>query len=252
MDSLVAVVIHDAKNALQAQAHWLHQARRHAAMLHVHAAHEPSSAAALDDSLQQAWAINAHLGQRLVELLSLYRASQGQLHLTIEDQPVADFLESVVLELRQTQAPQDLALAIHVDARAAAEIGAWAFDANLVRLVLVDALRNACRHARSQIRLSAQYHAAQGLALVVEDDGPGYPADYLRSHAAEVVSEPGQQLRAPEPNPADADSLRTGLGLDFARLVATHHRAPGGRSGRLELDNSGCQVGGGCLRLWLP
>lgn len=249
MDSLLAMVMHDAKNALQAQAHWLRLAGQQAAGL----ADESAGGGALAESLRQASVINSHLGQRLVELLTLYRAQQGQLHLTMEDHHVAEFMASVAQEYRQTLTPQEQRVQLEVDVREAGDL-AWAFDATVVRLVLVDALRNASRHAGSRIRLSARCRAGDGLLLSVEDDGPGYPATCLSgpgAAAAERPVEAGQRASGGEPG-AMADHLSTGLGLEFARLIAAHHRAMGGRSGRLELANSGYQAGGACWRLWLP
>ena len=249
MDSLLAMVMHDAKNALQAQAHWLRLAGQQAAAL----TGEAGVGEALAESLRQASVINSHLGQRLVELLTLYRAQQGQLHLTMEDHRIAEFMASVAQEYRQTLTPREQHVQLEVDVRDAGDL-AWAFDAAVVRLVLVDALRNASRHARGRMRLSAQYRAGEGLLLSVEDDGPGYPAACLSSPgtvAAAPLVAAGHHVSGGEPS-AMADHLSTGLGLDFARLIAAHHRAMGGRGGRLELDNSGYQAGGACWRLWLP
>lgn len=199
MDSLVAVAIHDAKNALHALNAWLTLARRDC----------PGPA------LVQAQAVAGRVSSQLVELLALYRADQHSLRLAIADHHVDDLLADVLAELA---APPD-AVAIQTDFAAAAEIGAWALDAYQVKFVLLDALRNAQRHANRRVLFGVAAEAGGGIRFTVADDGPGFPADLLAGSACKM---------------GEASS---GLGLSFARLIAERHVTPAGGRGRVELAN---------------
>jgi signal transduction histidine kinase len=201
MDSLVAAAIHDAKNALNALNAWLAEARRDC----------PAPA------LVQAQAVAGRVSAQLVELLALYRADQGSLRLAVEDHYVEDVCSDVMAELA---APPD-AIAIDTDFSAAAGIGAWALDAYQVKFVLLDALRNAQRHAAGRVLFSIAAEPAGGIRFTVADDGPGFPAEVL-----------GGETRS-------MSDTSSGLGLSFARLIAARHATPEGRHGRIELANAG-------------
>lgn len=213
LDPLVAAVIHDAKNALLAL---------DTRLAAIGAAE--SRPAGTDFSMARADV--TRIAAQLTELLVLYRAQQGRLRLAIDDHDLADFIEDLATEL----GPPPTGIALELDRTAAERIGAWAFDAHLVRLVLLDALRNALRHARTQVRLVVDAPPEGGLRFIVADDGPGFPEAALSG--AEI----------------QAGAEGTGLGLVFARLIAERHATPAGRHGRVELANHG----GAILRLTLP
>jgi signal transduction histidine kinase len=204
MDSLAAVAIHDAKNALNALNAWLVQAR-----------HDCDSPA-----IAQAQAVAARVSAQLAEFLALYRAGEGTLRLAVEDRYIDDFLDDVMAEL----AAPDEGIAVATDFSAAEEIGCWAFDAYLTKFVLLDALRNARRHAVSRVNFALAPEPGGGIRFTVADDGPGYPADVLAGEAAAMTG------------------TSSGLGLAFARLIAARHVTPAGRCGRLELANDGGAV----------
>jgi two-component system OmpR family sensor kinase len=204
MDSFVAAAIHDAKNGLNALNVWLEEARRT----------NPSLA------LDKAEAISARVSAQLVELLALYRADQGTLRMAVDDHAVDEFLADVIEELGP--APDGIALA--ADTTAAAAIGSWAFDAYQVKFVLLDALRNALRHAAAHVSVAVAAEAGGGIRFTVADDGPGYPDSVLAGEEAAMTES------------------SSGLGLIFARLVAVHHATPAGKVGRVELANAGGAV----------
>lgn len=210
IDALVAAAIHDAKNALLALDTQLAQAERRP----------------VDVDFSAMRCSVARVSGQLVELLTLYRAQGGQLRLAIDDHDLNDFLDDLVSEL----GPLPTGLVLHVDREASSQLGAWAFDAYLVKLALLDALRNAQRHAVRDISLTLQTVPAGGICIVITDDGAGFPQDVL----------------------AGADSVRssggTGLGLSFARLIAERHATPAGRHGYVQLANTP----GATLRMYLP
>lgn len=210
IDTLVAVVIHDAKNALLALDTQLAELQ-----------HRPAS---VDFSIARATA--SRIAAQLAELLTLYRAQGGQLRLAIDDHDLCDFIDDLVTELGPLPANIELA----VDRAAAVALGAWAFDAYLVKLALLDALRNARHHACSRISLSLQAIPAGGICFTVADDGPGFPQDVLTG--VDVAS----------------GGNGTALGLSFARLIAARHATPAGHHGHVELANTP----GATLRVFLP
>ncbi len=209
IDALVAAAIHDAKNALMALDTQLADLER-----------RPANA-----DFSVARATTSRIAGQLAELLTLYRAQGGQLRLAIDDHDLHDFIDDLMAELGPL--PGNIRLDCTRDA--ADRLGAWAFDAYLVRLALLDALRNALRHARSNVRFSLQAAAQGGLCFAVADDGPGFPAAILAGEGA-------------------ASSQGTGLGLNFARLIAERHATPSGRLGHIELANTP----GASLKLFLP
>ena len=200
MDAFVATAIHDAKNALNALDAWIAEARSECPSPALARAHEAAG----------------RVSAQLVELLTLFRAEQGSLRLTIDDHDLADFLADVVTEL----GPPPVGLDIATDFALAAESGAWAFDAYQVKFVLLDALRNALRHARRRVRLSLAAEAGGGIRFTVADDGAGFPDSVLADAATAMTPE------------------SSGLGLYFARLIAARHATPAGKAGRIELANT--------------
>jgi len=209
-DPLIAAVIHDAKNALMALDTRLAEAQR-----------RPASA-----DFAGARATTVRIANQLSELLTLYRAHNGQLRLSIDDHDLADFIDDLMAEL----GPLPAGITLAVDHTAARTIGAWAFDAYLVRLALLDALRNTLRQTSTQVRLTLDKAAHRGICFTVADDGPGFPESVLTG-MEDVASVAG-----------------SGLGLSFARLIAERHVTPAGQHGRIELANGP----GATFRLYLP
>ena len=205
MNPLIAGCIHDAKNGLNLLNTWLEEARRVA----------PSPA------LDEARAVSARISAQLVELLTLYRAGENSLRLVIEDHDLIDFCEDVTAEIIL---PPGSNHRIESDQGAAAVLGAWAFDAYQVKLVLQEALRNALRHGKQHIRFAVAAQAGGGLRFTVSDDGPGFPQEVLDGEAVAM------------------DSGSSGIGLVFARLIAERHATPDGHHGRSELANDGGAV----------
>lgn len=225
MEILLAAAIHDAKNALNSLGVWLDKAQR--------------ECGGQSPALVQAKAVTATISGQLVELLALYRAGEGNLRMAVEDQYLEDFLTDLMTELSATRGVDSAdgvaAPSIATDLAAAKDIGAWAFDAYLVKFVLLDGLRNALRHAKQQIRFSIAAEPGGGIRFSVADDGDGYPDSILRAESTTKMS--------PE---------SSGLGLSFARVIAERHATPSGRHGRLELANDGLGTGGAHLSLILP
>ncbi|MBK7765736.1 MAG: sensor histidine kinase [Sulfuritalea sp.] len=205
MNPLIAGAIHDAKNGLNLLDTWLQEARRTT----------PSPA------IDEARAVAARIGAQLVQLLALYRAGENSLRLAIEDHDLTDFCQEVTSE---TLLPPGCNTRIESDTGAAAVLGAWAFDAYQVKLVLQEALRNAVRHGNNRVRFTVAAQEGGGVRFTVSDDGRGFPQQVLNGEAPEM------------------NSGSSGIGLAFARLIAERHATPIGRRGRIELANDGGAV----------
>lgn len=205
MSPLIVGAIHDAKNGLNLLNVWLEDAYRSS----------PSAA------LEEARAVAARISAQLVELLALYRAGENSLRLAIEDHDLTDFCQEVSAEIIL---PPGGSARIETDLSVAATLGAWAFDAYQVKMVLQEALRNALRHGQQRIRFGLAAQTGGGLRFTVSDDGPGFPQEVLDGESRSM------------------DSASSGIGLVFARLIAERHAIPDGRHGRIELSNDGGAV----------
>lgn len=159
----------------------------------------------------------------LTRLLAFYKAEKGALASQVDARVPADLVEELVVELaKQTT------LTVEADLRAAPALGFY--DENLIRMVLLDALYNAMRHARSRIVVGAE-EADGWLVFFVSDDGPGYPEEVLAGAGTmQPISREG-----------------TGIGLSLAARVAALH-VNGDKSGGIALANAG----GAVFRLRLP
>ena len=100
----------------------------------------------------------------------------------------------------------------------------WFFDRTLVEMAMLNAIHNALAYARTAIRIEADMQDGY-LAFTVRDDSNGYPEQILASGGESSVS----------------GSKGTGLGLRFARLIASVHENRG-RIGTLRLYNDAGSV----------
>lgn len=89
-------------------------------------------------------------------------------------------------------------------------------------------LENAHKWATSEIRVSASRTDSDGLKILIQDDGPGFPAEIqtLRSRQSLSVS------AITESQPVNAAKVIAGLGLKITVEIATRY------GGRLDLANS--------------
>lgn len=153
---------------------------------------------------------------RLHQALLIYKAANGAIHPVIDACSPHDFVHEVV--------EQATALArgrLQVEAALADEVPAlWFFDRDLVEMALINAVHNALTYAQSTIRIEAGM-ADECLSLIVRDDSSGYPEHILESVAID--------------GPYRGNG--TGLGLQFARMIAQSHDNRG-RRGELRLGNA--------------
>lgn len=170
------------------------------------------------------------INDKLVQMLSLYRFARGGYPVDIAYRPVADLIEEVAAEAAPLLGTRSIAIASDVDPGLC-----WFYDRDLAAGVLNNAIHNALKCARSQIRLSAA--AQEGfLAIRVEDDGEGFPAEIL---------EVGGSVKG-----LKLSENKTGLGLYFSSVCASLHTNRG-KTGRIGLGNGG-SLGGAVFTLFLP
>lgn len=152
---------------------------------------------------------------RLQQALFIYKASHQQMHPAIDAYSPHD----LVHEIRdQADALSRGHLKIEVDLSPEVPV-IWFLDRDLIEMALINAIQNSLAYARSSIRIGASM--VDGcLALTVRDDSDGYPAHILNSVATDTPYR----------------SSGTGLGLQFARLIARSHDNQG-RAGELRLHN---------------
>ncbi|MCP5276975.1 MAG: sensor histidine kinase [Thiobacillus sp.] len=179
-----------------------------------------------DQSVDEARLLCQRVVDRLQQALLVYKA---------QNQPIVPMVDAysprdLADELRDTAA----SLArdrLEVEVRAAENVPAiWFLDRNLVEMALINAVHNSLGYAKS--RISIYLAMEEGcLDISVLDDSDGYPEHVLQAFAAR------QPYR----------STGTGLGLQFAQLVAEAHENRG-RVGELRLSNQG----GALFTLRLP
>lgn len=179
----------------------------------------------------------------LATVMALLRAGDAATPLQRHEVTLPDWFAGLAAEVRALCSRTAPALTLHVGQDfSRALFPVWTLDSQLVRLVVLDAVMNACRHARSRIALTAGCTATE-LVLAVADDGPGFPPAWLAALPDSTAA--ARTLPAPH---------GTGMGLVLARRIAAWHQE-GERQGRLELAN-GTAADAGCpgavFRLVLP
>lgn len=174
------------------------------------------------------------LNQSLIRLLSLYKAEKSQLAINIDYNAVGDFLEEVAFSHEKLLASRGIRIETACDDNLF-----WAFDRNLIEGVLDNIINNAFRYAKSTVKLSARIENAY-LALLIEDDGAGYPPSML-------INESRQPRFKQE---IDFKTGSTGLGLYFSMMVAAMH-VNSDKEGFISIVNGGSS-GGGVFSIYLP
>lgn len=167
----------------------------------------------------------------LMQLLSLYKADYQGLPVSVEECYLQDLFDDLTAMNENYASQKHIKLVVNV----APEL-TWYFDRDLITILLNDVIVNAMRYGKERIAVSAK-HDHGFLIVTVEDDGPGYPASMLES-----CESPAQNF--------DIGAGRTGLGIFFAKLIASGH-VDGDKVGSIHLENNG-RLGGSVFTLKLP
>lgn len=169
---------------------------------------------------------------QLIQLLTFYKSSQDNYQITLDEYPVLPLLEERYLLHKPLLDSHKIKCEIDCNPALTGYM-----DRELINGVIDNALNNAIRHCQGEIRLRACEGQSGGILIEVADNGKGF------SHTGTLSLQRG-------PGETQFDSGNTGLGLYFSTLVAQLHRN-GEHQGWVELKND-TQLGGGCMRLFLP
>ncbi len=153
---------------------------------------------------------------RLSRTLAAYQLMRHGAQLAVVPSIVADLCAEVALAQQRHLA--NAGITLNIDCQT---LDDWPLDRDLVTDMLNNAVQNAGRVARREIRLSA-FEQGDELVLRVEDDGPGFSTMPPASGTGLIVAE---------------------------KLAALHRRQ--NRHGSLHLSNGGT-LGGACFELRLP
>ncbi|MDP2829621.1 MAG: HAMP domain-containing sensor histidine kinase [Sulfuricellaceae bacterium] len=177
---------------------------------------------------------STHISRRLTHLLALYRMGSGSYGPDIGYNSLAEMLEEVAIEIRSSLGARLDDTAVVISIEPSDDLYAF-FDYEIVRSILLNALHNALRAGARKISLGAAKEA-DFVCIRVEDNGPGFPPEMLKSNA--------------EVQGMNISKGSTGLGLLFSRKAAGLHNSQGKR-GFLRLQNGGL-LGGAVFTLCLP
>lgn len=134
------------------------------------------------DLSEARYAIEA-AAERLSRTLAAYHLFRHGAHLSIVPTIPADLCAEIELAEQTHLASQGIVLSIDCQI-----LDAWPLDRDLVGDMLGNAVQNAGRFARSQVRLSL-LEAEDGLLLRVDDDGPGFASLPPRSGTGLMLAE---------------------------------------------------------------
>ena len=211
--SVLAAAVHDMKNSL---------------CLLIQSIEQLSETIDKSDPQANAQVASVHyeatrLNTSLVQLLSLYRTQLDTLPVTVDKCFIADLLEDVLGAVRLYKQHKNVCVNVQCD-----ENLSWYLDSELVYMLINDAIMNALRYGKQYIQVSA-FIDSDELVVKVEDDGDGYPPSMLEQSQTEMAE-------------FTLSQGRTGLGIFFARLIASAHKR-GQKQGRIILSNGGLYSG---------
>ncbi len=167
----------------------------------------------------------------LMSLLTLYKFEGESITPHKELNSVCDFLEEQLLYHQASLEYANVEGVIECN-----EMLEWVFDANLLGGVINNVVNNALRYTNHIIKISAKV-STQQLVIMIEDDGPGYPASILEA----------------QPDKSGAVNFKTGsssLGLYFSQTIAQAHRN-GSEKGYITLSNES-RLGGSLFTICIP
>jgi signal transduction histidine kinase len=213
---LVAFLVHDLKNPVNAIELHAQRILRHAAA----DARSRDAAAKIDDEVRS-------LLRMITNLLDLGKADEGRLVPARQHIDARELVDRAIADLSVRAGSSQVALVADVHASTVRA------DPDLLQRVLANLVENAIRHAPegSQVRIAVM-SAEGGVELSVADAGPGVPAERREQVFERFVS-------------ASDNATRTnrGLGLAFCKLTVEAH------GGRIWIDDS---HPGAVFRFFLP
>lgn len=164
---------------------------------------------------------------KLVEsLLFIAKADAGSLPLDLRRHDVQRFISEIGEDAAVLA--EDRALAFRIERN---DEGTAAFDAVMIRQVVLNVLSNAIRHTPAgRAVMLASHVEATGWTLTIDDEGPGVPAEQAERIFERFVRGPGADEQAPG---------GSGLGLAIARSIVEAH---GGTIAAVNRESAGLRV----------
>ncbi len=171
-----------------------------------------------------------HASNSLTNLLIWHRQQDGAMRISIDSASPTDLLHELVTEFRQFF-PN-----ITIESNISQAPMFWFYDEAYIRLALVNALHNACHHAKAMVQLSVRQVDSK-LVFTVQDDGAGYDDVMLERFSQKQLGEVSRR--------------GTGIGLALASSIANMHINKGVK-GQVMLSNAGGNAHGAVFELALP
>ncbi|WP_298941033.1 HAMP domain-containing sensor histidine kinase [uncultured Psychromonas sp.] len=148
----------------------------------------------------------SRINSTLMQLLALYRDEKKQLPIFIEENSVNELLTDILERNRLYLNSHHIKVTVNVEKSLYGY-----YDVDLISYLIGDIFINALRHAKSVVSISA-YYETPFLTFTIEDDGEGYPHYMMNVNDRDEYST------------FNANKGRSGLGLLFAKKIATAHQ----------------------------
>jgi len=181
----------------------------------------------LSDINYQVQRINGNLTQ----LIALYNVEEDKLSININEEIVADVIESAVYQNDLYTESKGINIEINIE-----DDITWCLDRDLIAYLIDDVLSNAIRYSKQLILIDV-YVLDDVLNISISDDSSGYPEQMIIASQANIEA-------------LASDFGRMGIGLLFSKLIVLSHNNYG-KSGNLILENNG-KLNGSTFTVQLP
>lgn len=179
----------------------------------------------------------SRISNTLTYMLTVYKMENHDFMLDLSYHSLFELMEETYYKYRFFTQTRGISMEVNCP-----EDLVWCFDRNLITIILDEIINNSCRYSQSKLRISASADENY-LALVIEDDGVGYPKELITEFCHPLVAIEADKIRL--------RGNRTGLGMYFAKVIAESHTNKIGGAGYIQLSNGG-SLGGGRFVLTLP
>lgn len=171
------------------------------------------------------------ISNELIRVLASYKSIGEDAFINIDQHIVIEFLEDTVARHSYTQKANSLTIDFDCD-----EDLTGFYDSQILTIVLDTGIYNSVKAGANQILLTANEETPGYLSLHIEDNGPGFPDEFL----TQDISQGKLSL----------EDQSTGLGLFFANQLIQSH-TEGDKVGYLELGK-GSRLTGAKLSFYIP
>lgn len=171
------------------------------------------------------------ISNELIRVLASYKSIGEDAFINIDQHIVIEFLEDNIARHSYTQKANHLSIDFDCD-----EDLTGFYDSQILTIVLDTGIYNSVKAGASQILLTADEDTPGYLSLHLEDNGPGFPEEFL----TQDISQGKLKL----------EDQSTGLGLFFANQLIQSH-TEGDKAGFLKLGKA-TRLSGAKLSFYIP